>query len=172
MQGLWLIAGWDLPFDTDTKDVDLAKDCFRILRRTCGRHYLGFRYHESGRKNCRVQFMLVFDGRPSTLGLASADFALEMRAVSVIQRGQRRKQLPIRLLYWVTYSGSEEPLRLQPRSARVAEDKYEIVVKHLEEYALAWGAWRRNGLPPPDYLEAQHSLLTNLALALAPDVST
>jgi len=132
----------------------------------------GFSYYEHSRKNNRVRFILVFDGRPPNLGLASADFAFEMRAVSMIQHHPRHKRLPLRLLAWVTYSGSEEPLRLQPPSDRVAEDKREIVVKHLEEYALAWGAWRRGELSPPDYLEAQHSLLTNLALDLAPGVNT
>ena len=41
----------------------------------------------------------------------------------------------------------------------------------MTEYALAWGSWRRNELSPPDYLEAQHSLLTNLALDLAEAVN-
>jgi len=53
----------------------------------------------------------------------------------------------------------------------VPEAKREIVVRHLVEYALAWGTWRRDELSPPDFLEAQHSLLTNLALDLAEGVS-
>jgi hypothetical protein len=65
----------------------------------------------------------------------------------------------------------EEPLRLQPPSDRVPEDKRDIVVRHLTQYALAWGAWRRGELSPPDYLEAQHSLLTSLALDLAEGVN-
>ena len=115
--------------------------------------------------------MLVFDGRPAQLGLASADFVLEMRAVATIQRHPRKRGLPLRLAHWVTYSGSDEPLRLQPVSDRVAEAKRDAVVRHLTEYSLAWGAWRRNELSPPDYLEAQHSLLTNLALDLAEGVN-
>lgn len=66
---------------------------------------------------------------------------------------------------------TDESLRLQPVSDRVPEAKREAVVQHLTEYALAWGAWRRDELSPPDYLEAQHSLLTNLALDLAEDVN-
>jgi hypothetical protein len=58
----------------------------------------------------------------------------------------RRRQLPLRLLQWVTCSGSEEPLRLQPPSDRLPEDKRAIVVRHLTEYALAWGAWRRGAV--------------------------
>ncbi len=165
------MAGWDLDFDVALEDIDLARDCFRILRRTCARHHLGFTYYEERRNDSRVHYMLVFDGRPPQLGLASADFALEMRAVSMLQRHPRRRQLPLRLLQWVTYSGSEEPLRLQPPSDRVPENKRDIVVRHLTEYALAWGAWRRGELSPPDYLEAQHSLLTNLALDLAERVN-
>jgi hypothetical protein len=53
----------------------------------------------------------------------------------------------------------------------VPEAKREIVVRHLTEYALAWGAWRRDELSPPDFREAQHSLLTNLALDLAEGVN-
>ena len=51
------------------------------------------------------------------------------------------------------------------------EDKRDIVVRHLTECALAWAAWRRGELSPPDYLEAQHSLLTSLALDLAEGVN-
>lgn len=165
------MAGWDLDFDVAVYDEQLARDCFRILRRTCARFYLGFNYYEERRNDQRIVFMLVFDGRPPQLGLASADFVLEMRAVSILQRQARKRRLPLRLAHWVTYSGSEEPLRLQPVSGRVPETKRGIIVRHLTEYALAWGAWRRNELSPPDYLEAQHSILTNLALDLADGVN-
>jgi hypothetical protein len=165
------VAGWDLDFDVSPDDVGLARDCFRILRRTCARHHLQFTYYEERRNDRRVYYMLVFDGRPPQLGLASAEFALEMRAVSMLQRHPRRRHLPLRLLQWVTYSGSEEPLRLQPPSDRVPEGKRDIVVRHLKEYALVWGAWRRGEVSPADYLEAQHSLLVHLALDLADGAS-
>jgi hypothetical protein len=165
------MAGWDLDFDVALDDESLARDCFRILRRTCARFYLDFSYYEGRRDARRIVFILVFAGRPPQLGLASADFVLEMRAVSMLQRHPRTRQLPLRLAHWVTYSGSEEPLRFQPVSDRVPEAKRETVVRHVTEYALAWGAWRRDELSPPDYLEAQHSLLTNLALDLAEDVN-
>lgn len=166
------MAGWELGFDAAVDDEALARACFRILRRTCARHFIAFSYYENRRTKKRIEFTLVFDGRPHQLGLASADFALEMRAVSMVQDGRRTKDLPIRLAHWVTYSGSEEPLRLQPPSQRVPDEKRAAVVKHLEEYALAWGAWSRNELPAPDFLEAQHSLLTNLGLDLAEEVTT
>lgn len=155
-----------MEFDVAHEDEQLARDCFRILRRTCARHYIDFTYYLDRRRGRRTFFMLVFAGRPPQLGLASADFVLEMRAVSMLQRSRREKELPLRLAHWVTYSGSDEPLRLQPVSDRVPEEKREAVVRHVTEYALAWGAWRRNELPAPDFLEAQHSLLTNLALDL------
>jgi len=161
------VAGWDLAFDVALDDEALARDCFRVLRRTCARFRLDFSYYEERRDARRIVFVLVFDGRPPQLGLASTDFVLEMRAVSLLQRHPRRRKLPLRLAHWVTYSGSEEPLRLQPVSDRVPQAKREVVVRHLTEYALAWGAWLRGELSPPDYLEAQHSLLTNLALDLA-----
>lgn len=165
------VAGWELDFDVATEDVDLARDCFRVLRRTCARFYVEFSYFEAYRTIHRVVFVFVFDGRPHQLGLASADLALEMRAVSMLQKHRRRRNLPLRLLHWVTYSGSEEPLRLQPPSDRVPADKRDVVVRHLEEYALAWGTWARGELSPPVYLEAQHSLLSNLALDLAEGVT-
>lgn len=133
------MAGWDLDFDVARDDEPLARDCFRVLRRTCARFHLKFSYYEERRDGRRIVFVLVFDGKPSQLGLASADFVLEMRAVSLLQR----------------------------HSDRVPAAKRDVVVGHLTEYALAWGAWLRGELSPPDYLEAQHSLLTNLALDLA-----
>lgn len=165
------MAGWDLEFDVAPDDEQLSRDCFRILRRTCARFYLDFSYYLDRRTTKRIFFVLVFEGRPPQLGLASADFALEMRAVAMLQRTDRRRALPLRLAHWITYSGSEEPLRLQPTSDRVPDSKQETVVRHLTEYALAWGSWRRNELSPPDYLEAQHSLLSNLALDLAEGVT-
>lgn len=165
------MAGWDLDFDVAVDDESLARDCFRILRRTCTRFSLEFSYYEARRSTRRVVFVLVFNGRPHQLGLASADFVLEMRAVALLQRHPRKRKLALRLAHWVTFSGSEEPSRLQPTVDRVPKAKREAVVRHLTEYALAWGSWRRGELSPPDYLEAQHSLLTNLALDLANGVN-
>lgn len=165
------MAGWDFPFDVMADDVVLARSCFRILRRTCARHYVRLTYYEAWRHRSRIRFMLVFDGRPHQLGLASADLSLEMRAVASLQRTPRTRRLPLRLLADVTYSGSEDPIRLQPPSDRVPPEKSNVVRRHLEEYALAWGAWLRRELPPADLVEAQHSLLTNLALDLVPEAT-
>ena len=52
------MAGWDLEFDVALKDVDLASDCFRILRRTCARHCLQFTYYEERRNDSRVNYVL------------------------------------------------------------------------------------------------------------------
>jgi hypothetical protein len=165
------VAGWDLDFHVAAADESLTRDCFRVLRRTSARYYVVFSYYAARRSGGRIVFVLVFDGRPEQLGLASGDFALEMQAVSLLQRERRRQTLPLRLAHWVTYSGSEEPLRLQPVSDRVPDNKRDVVIRHLAEYGLAWGAWRRRELPAPDFLEAQHSLLTSLALDLAQGVN-
>lgn len=166
------MAGWDFEFVVALEDEALGRDCFRILRRTCARFYLDFTYYEARRNTTRITFVLVFAGRPPQLGLASADFVLEMRAASMLQHQRRKKQLPLRLAQWVTYSGSEEPIRLQRPSDRVPEPKQELIARHLTEYTLAWGTWRRNELSAPEYLEAQHSLLSSLALDLAEGVDT
>lgn len=63
------MAGWDLDFDVAAEDERLARDCFRILRRTCARFYLNFSYHLERRRHQRILFVLVFDGRPPQLGL-------------------------------------------------------------------------------------------------------
>lgn len=161
------VAGWDLTFDVAHDDESLARDCFRVLRRTCARFSLSFSYGTVRRGARRTLFRLAFGGRPYQLGLASTEFSLEMQAVALLQRHSRKRKVPLRLAHWVTYSGSEEPLRLQPVTDRVPEHKRDVVVQHLTQYALAWGAWVRAELSPPDFLEAQHSLLTNLALELA-----
>ena len=83
------MAGWELEFDVALKDVDLASDCFRILRRTRASDCLQFTYYEERRNHSRVNCVLAFDGRPPQLGLASADFALEMRADSMLPRHPR-----------------------------------------------------------------------------------
>ena len=167
------VAGWDLPFDVAADDVELARDCFRILRRTCARFYVDFTYYQDRRRDTRVEYILVFDGRPHMLGVASTDFTLEMRAVSMLQRHPRRKRLPLRLAHWITYSGSDYDLQEQADEAAVVPPEMRArVLTHLVEYALAWDAWLRGTMPSPEYLEAQHSLLTSLALDLGEGVNT
>jgi hypothetical protein len=120
------VAGWDLDFDVALDDEQLARACFRILRRTCARFYLDFSYYEQRRNQQRIVFVLIFDGRPPQLGLASADFALEMRAVCMFQRTPRKRRLPLRLAHWITYSGSEEPLRLQLTALLLARPRLRV----------------------------------------------
>lgn len=61
------MASWDLHFDVALDDEQLARDCFRVLRRTCARFNLEFSYREQRRGYRRVVFLLVFDGRPPQL---------------------------------------------------------------------------------------------------------
>jgi len=155
-----------MPFDVATADEAFARQCLRVLRRTCGRYFVTFTYYTQSRSDTRVNLMLVFDGRPPQLGIASADFALEMRAVALVEPDARRKHLALRLLHWITFSGSDE-LLIIPDGSTVPAGRRAQVLQHITEYVLAWGAWRRNQLPAPDFLDAMHSLVTNLALATA-----
>jgi len=55
------VARWDLDFDVALDDEQLARDCFRILRRTRVRFYLDFSYYEQRRNQQRIVFVLGFD---------------------------------------------------------------------------------------------------------------
>jgi hypothetical protein len=160
-----------MPFDAATADEAFARQCFRVLRRTCGRYFVAFTYYTESRSDTHVNFVLVFDGHPSQLGLASADFALEMRAVALVEPDVRRKRLALRLLHWITFSGSDA-LLIIPDGSSVPAGQRALVLQHITEYVLAWGAWRRNHLQAPDFLEAMHSFITNLALAIGDGVDT
>lgn len=163
------MAGWDYPFDVDFRDEDLARGCFRILRRTAARHYVEFSYYESRRKNGRVHFTLAFDCRPFMLSLAMGDFSLEMRAVSLIQTERRKKRLPLRLLGDIMWTSAEEPIAEQ-LSSQVPSEKHERVIRYLREYSLTLASYWRREISAADVVEAQHSLVTYLALDLAPGV--
>ncbi len=119
----------------------------------------------------RVRYYLVFDGRPQRLTLALGDLDLEMRAVALLQRHRRKKRLPLRLLADVMWSGSDEPIADQISAELVPKSKVDVVVRHLEDFTTAYSSWLRGEIAPPDFLEAQHSLITNLALDLVPGVT-
>jgi hypothetical protein len=119
------------------------------------RHHVRFTYYEERRNDSRVYYMLLFDGDrlSSDSPLPTSPWRCELSRCS---SAQTATSATLRLLQWVTFSGSEEPIRLQPPSDRVPANKRDIVARHLSEYMLAWGAWRRGELSPPDYLEVQH----------------
>lgn len=165
------MAGWDYPFYVDRRDIDLARGCFRVLRRTAARHYVEFSYYQDQVDSGRVEFILVFDCRPFMLNLAMGDFALEMRAISLIQQGERRKRLPLRLLREVLWTSSEQPLIEQVDPDLVAPAQAEDVCGYIKEYALGYASYLRGESSPSDFLEAQHSLILRLGIALASDAT-
>lgn len=161
------VAGWDFPFEVDSYDEHLARQCLRVVRRTCARYHVRMRYYEECRTTARVRFIVQFTGRPHMLGTAARDLFLELRAVSLVQVGRRQKRLPLRLLEWLIVSGSDLPFDEQTDPALVSDEAKPAVVKALVDYAHAEGLYLSRELPPPAFLEAQHSLVMGLCLALA-----
>lgn len=165
------MAGWDYPFDVDRRDVVLARACFRVLRRTAARHYVEFSYYKDQADSSRVAFLLAFNCRPFMLNLAMGDFALEMRAISLIQQGERRKRLPLRLLREILWTSSEQPLIEQVDPDLVSPTQAQQVCDYIEEYALGYASYLRGESSASDFLEAQHSLVLRLGIALAPEAT-
>jgi hypothetical protein len=128
------MAGWDFDFSVDERDEQLARGCFRILRRTCARFYVEFSYYLEMRQRGRMTFILVFDGRPFNVGLAAGEFAYEMRAVSTFLQGRRQQRLPLRLLRDVAWTGSDLPLEEQIDILRIPSDKRGPVVKEVRSF--------------------------------------
>lgn len=162
------MAGWDFPFEVDRYDEHLARQCLRIVRRTCARYHVQMRYYEECGTTARVRFIVQFTGRPHMLGAAARDLFLELRAVSLVQAGRRQKRLPLRLLEWLVASGSDLPFEEQTDPALVSDCDKQAVIKILTDYAHALGLYLSRELPAPEFLEAQHSLVTGLCVALAP----
>src|SRR6266511_284969 len=162
------MAGWDIDFAVDERDEDLARGCFRVLRRTCARYYVDFSYYLEKRGDGRIRFVLVFDGRPFNVGLAAAEFAYEMRAVSTLQQGRRRKRVPLRLMRDVAWTGSDLTLEEQIEKQKVPLEVKDRVIALIESYETSFASFRRGELAAPDFVEVQHSLLVNLALELEP----
>jgi len=160
------MAGWDFDFSVDERDEQLARGCFRILRRTCARFYVEFSYYLEMRQRGRMTFILVFDGRPFNVGLAAGEFAYEMRAVSTFLQGRRQQRLPLRLLRDVAWTGSDLPLEEQIDKRRIPLDKRDAVIKLLEDYETSLASFSRGELGAADFVEAQHSLFINLTLEL------
>lgn len=166
------MAGWDFPFEVDADDENLARQCFRVVRRTCARFHVRMQYYEDRRTVARIRFVIQFTGRPHMLGAAVRDLFLELRAVSLLQNERRKKRLPLRLLEWLVVSGGDLPFDEQIDGALVTDAARPHVVKALTDYAHAEGLYLSRELPAPEFLEAQHSLIVGLCLALAPAASS
>lgn len=164
------MAGWDLDFEVDSRDLDLVRDCFRLLRRTCARHSVEFSYREWARRGDRVEYLLVFNLKSQSLALAMRDFIVEMRAVSVLAKGARRKRLPLRLARDVSYTAVDEDFEQQLGEAgRLPTVLIRKVAPLLESFEIVYAAYITDALHPAEFLEAAHSLVVQLAFAVSPE---
>jgi len=162
------MAGWEFAFEVDKDDDHLARQCFRVARRTCARYHVRMQYYNDRQTVARTRFIVQFTGRPHMLGAAARDLFLELRAVSLVQDDRRKKRLPLRLLEWLVVSGSDLAFDEQIDVALVNDGARPAVVEALSDYANAEGLYLSRELPAPEFLEAQHSLVMGLCLALAP----
>lgn len=169
------MAGWDHEFDVDVRDDAVAKHCFRIWRRTCARYRIEFSYYRerttSGRRP-RHWYVLLYNLSSFNAPLAVEEFAIEMRAVATMYSGQpRQRRLPLRLLRDVAYVNSPLPVE-ETLNERVPADARDRLVSMLESHRSVVSAYHRGLISPSEYLEAQHTLVIDLALALVPEAST
>lgn len=164
------MSGWDHEFEVDERDVELLRDCLRVLRRTCARHRIDFTYYASRSRapRGRACFVLVYDLQSADAPLMAAEFIIEMRAVSTVQHGRRQRDLPLRLMRDVVWVNTPEPVADQIDPGLVPEPARHDAARILERYQAAASSYGRGELPAPDMLDAQHSLVTDLALLLAP----
>ncbi len=168
------MAGWDHELDVDVRDIDLALDCFKLLRRTCARHRVEFTYYREARDSGpRMRFVLAYNLQSIDMPSAVAEFAIEMRAVSTLERDPRRKRLPLRILRDVAWHGSyPSAMQLDEGDSPVPADRIEEIADLLAGFEAVWHAWHVQKLSAADFLEAQHSLVIGLALALVSEAKT
>jgi len=169
-----MMSGWDHDFDVDTRDVDLLRDCLRVLRRTCARHRIEFSYYEDRSSRVspgRRRFVLAYDLQSVDAPLAASEFVIEMRALSTVQRGSRRKRLPLRLMRDFVWVNSPEAPDQQFSELLVAEDMSGDVSAVIERYQAVYSAYARGEVNAADFLESQHSFVIDLALLIAQGAS-
>lgn len=164
------MAGWDHDFEVDERDVDLFRTCLRIWRRTCARYYIEFTYYKERRLDGtrpRRRYVLVYNLHSTNAPLAVEEFAIEMRAISTAQAGdRRRRRLPLRLLRDVAWVNTPEPVNDQIDTERVHPSVRTDVVESLERFQEAYSAYRRAQMSAAAFLEAQHSLVVDLGLSI------
>ncbi len=169
------MAGWDHTIDIDPRDVDLLLRCFRLLRRTCARHRIEFNYYRERQSSGRREhFICVYSLQSVNMPGAVAEFAVEMRALSSLESERRRKRLPLRLLRDVAWHASlpvSEQLT-DGENAKVPGDKLVDAERILTAFERAWHSWHIGVLSHADFLETEHSVVTNLALLLATGART
>jgi len=168
------MAGWDHTIAVDPRDVDLLLKCFRLLRRTCARHRVEFTYYrDRASSERRLRFVCAYNLQSVNMPGAVAEFAIEMRALSSLESEPRRKRLPLRLLRDVAWNASRPVSeQLWDDTNKVPDDKLDAAEEILTAFERAWHSWHVRVLSHADFLEAEHSVITNLALLLAPDART
>jgi hypothetical protein len=168
------LAGWDHEFEVDLRDVELLRDCLRVLRRTCARHRIDFTYYATRAPvpEGRTRFVLQYDLRSADAPLAAAEFIVEMRAVSTVQHGRRKRELPLRLMRDVVWVNTPEAVAEHIDPDLVPEPARAEASRILERYQAAASSFGRGDLPAADMLDAQHSLVTDLALLFASGATT
>lgn len=114
----------------------------------------------------------MYDLRSMNLPPAVAEFAIEMRALSVLERAPRRKRVPLRLLRDVAWHATTSASEQLWHSDLVPDALADTVGGLLTGFERAWHSWHIGSLSDGDFLEAQHSLITNLALTLDSDTRT
>jgi hypothetical protein len=168
------LAGWDHDFEVDARDIELLRDCLRVLRRTCARHRIDFTYYASRSPlpSGRARFVLQYDLQSANAPLAAAEFIVEMRAISTIQHGRRQRELPLRLMRDMVWVNTPDAVADQIDPDLVPESARPEAARILERYQAAASSFGRDELPAADMLDAQHSLITDLALLLVPGATT
>lgn len=169
------MAGWDHWFDVDGRDLDLMVDCLRIWRRTCARHRIEMTYHRDRPqklRNLRKRFIISYNLQSANAPLAVAEFIIEMRALSTIQRGRRRRRLPLRFLRDVAAECVPESVEEQIDSQLVNLSVKRSVAEALSRFQSSFSAYQRAELSAADFLESQHSLVIDLGLLIGDASST
>lgn len=115
----------------------------------------------------RRRYVLVYDLHSTNAPLAVEEFAIEMRAISTAQGGdRRRRRLPLRLLRDVAWVNTPEPVNEQIDAYRFHSSVRTAVVESLERFQEAYSAYRRAQLSAAAFLEAQHSLIIDLGRSI------
>lgn len=167
------MAGWDHEFDVDPRDIELARDCFRVWRRTCARYFVEFTYRRASvLPSGRVRYLLAYDARTVAVPPAVAEFAVEMRAVSMVQPVVRRKRLPLRLLREIARVNLPSSVDDELDHALVPDPVRLQVRTLLTNARSALLAFDRGEMPPADILDTLHSSVLNLSLLIAPGATT
>ena len=164
------MAGWQLDFDVDRRDTKLARDCFKIWRRTCARHSVEMTYKTVELTATRHRFRLTYNLCSRNLPPAAAEFIIEMRAVSTLYRGERQRRVPLRLMREVVWNAIT-PIQQQLEEAGQVDmkmiPKVTKTLENLESAVLSFISKERSAA---DFLETLHTTVISLGVDLVSSV--